>query len=129
MADGGSGAVFRQVRAGAQRAEARFDGVAGCLRTPGGGSSRQAIVVVEAGAVRSRLISPREAARLMGLPEDYALPAATTAALQVAGDGVAVPVVRWLAEHVLEPALRATPERDRGRRRNGGRISKGAVAA
>jgi DNA (cytosine-5)-methyltransferase 1 len=25
----------------------------------------------------------------------------------VAGDGVAVPVVRWLAEHLLEPLLQA----------------------
>jgi DNA (cytosine-5)-methyltransferase 1 len=99
------GAVFRRVRAGEQRAEVRFDGVAGCLRTPRGGSSRQALVVVEGGAVRSRLITPREAARLMGLPESYVLPKATTAALQVAGDGVAAPVVRWLAAAVLEPLL------------------------
>ncbi|MDB5441670.1 MAG: DNA-cytosine methyltransferase, partial [Phenylobacterium sp.] len=50
-------------------------------------------------------LSPREAARLMGLPESYRLPNAATAALQVAGDGVAVPVVRWLAEQLLEPLL------------------------
>jgi DNA (cytosine-5)-methyltransferase 1 len=42
----------------------------------------------------------------MGLPEAYALPATITAALQVTGDGVAVPVVRWLARRVLEPMLR-----------------------
>jgi DNA (cytosine-5)-methyltransferase 1 len=41
----------------------------------------------------------------MGLPESYRLPAAATAALHVAGDGVAVPVVRWLATHLLEPLL------------------------
>ena len=99
------GAVFRRVRAGCQRAEARFDGLAGCLRTPRGGSSRQALIVTEVGAARSRLITPREAARLMGLPESYLLPAAASAALQVAGDGVAVPVVRWLAATVLEPLL------------------------
>jgi DNA (cytosine-5)-methyltransferase 1 len=99
------GAAFRRVRSGVQRAEVRFDGLAGCLRTPRGGSSRQALVVVEARAVRSRLVTPREAARLMGLPESYALPAPTTAALHVAGDGVAVPVVRWLAQAILEPLL------------------------
>jgi DNA (cytosine-5)-methyltransferase 1 len=88
-----------------QRAEARFDGLAGCLRTPRGGSSRQVIVVVEAGQVRTRLLTAREAARLMGLPETYALPRAATAALHVAGDGVAVPVVRWLAQTILEPLL------------------------
>ena len=99
------GAVFRRVRLGEQRAEARFDGLAGCLRTPRGGSSRQLLIVVEAGVVRSRLITPREAARLMGLPDTYRLPARGTAALHVAGDGVAVPVVRWLAASVLEPRL------------------------
>ncbi|MBS0362746.1 MAG: DNA cytosine methyltransferase, partial [Proteobacteria bacterium] len=101
------GAVFRRMRLEdgrkVQRAEVRFDGLAGCLRTPRGGSSRQVIVVVEGGRVRTRLLSGREAARLMGLPDSYRLPAATTAALHVAGDGVAVPVVRWLAEGLLEP--------------------------
>ena len=47
----------------------------------------------------------REGARLMGLPDSYVLPLRTTAALHVVGDGVAVPVVRWLAEHLLEPLL------------------------
>ncbi|MEO8114702.1 MAG: DNA cytosine methyltransferase [Phenylobacterium sp.] len=104
------GAVFRRTRMEngrpAQRAEIRFDGLAGCLRTPGGGSSRQAIAVVEAGSVRTRLLSPREAARLMGLPDSYRLPAAATTALHVAGDGVAAPVVRWLARELLEPLLK-----------------------
>lgn len=103
------GAVYRRMRFEAgvkvQRAEVRFDGLAGCLRTPRGGSSRQLIVAVEGGQVRTRLLSPREAARLMGLPEGYVLPKAATSALQVAGDGVAVPVVRWLARELLEPLL------------------------
>ncbi len=99
------GAVFRRVRAGGQRAEVRFDGVAGCLRTPGGGSSRQALIVTEGGEAHGRLISPREAARLMGLPETYVLPTSANAALHVVGDGVALPVVRWLARTVLEPLL------------------------
>lgn len=103
------GAVFRRTRIEngrrVQRAEVRFDGLAGCLRTPAGGSSRQAIVVVEDGRVRSRLITPREAARLMGLPDSYVLPGSATSALHVAGDGVAVPVVRWLARELLEPLL------------------------
>ena len=103
------GAVYRRMRVEAgvkvQRAEVRFDGVAGCLRTPRGGSSRQVILVVESGQVRTRLLSPREAARLMGLSERYVLPKAATSALQVAGDGVAVPVVAWLAHELLEPLL------------------------
>ncbi|HXA39949.1 MAG TPA: DNA cytosine methyltransferase [Phenylobacterium sp.] len=103
------GAIFRRTRIEdgrrVQRAEVRFDGLAGCLRTPRGGSSRQAIAVVEDAGVRTRLLTPREAARLMGLPDSYGLPRAATSALLVAGDGVAVPVVRWLAGQVLEPLL------------------------
>ena len=103
------GALYRRMRLEdgrkVQRAEVRFDGLAGCLRTPRGGSSRQVLVVVEEGEVRTRLLTQREAARLMGLPDSYELPKAATSALHVAGDGVAVPVVRWLAQELLEPLL------------------------
>ena len=101
------GAVFRRIRAGVQRAEVRFDGLAGCLRTPRGGSSRQMLIVAEAGGCRSRFVTGREAARLMGLPDSYLLPASTNAALHIAGDGVAVPVVAWLERQVLRPLLEA----------------------
>ena len=109
------GGLFRRMRVEqgekVQRAEARFDGLAGCLRTPRGGSSRQTLVVADGGQVRTRLISGREGARLMGLPDAYRLPKAATSALHVIGDGVAPPVVRWLAVHLLEPLLNArTPE-------------------
>ncbi|MBA4356107.1 MAG: DNA (cytosine-5-)-methyltransferase [Desulfovibrio sp.] len=92
-----------------QRAEVRFDEVAGCLRTPVGGSSRQILMVVEGQKVRTRLLSPREAARLMGLPEAYPLPTRYNDAYHLVGDGVAVPVVSWLARTVIEPALQLTP--------------------
>lgn len=88
-----------------QRAEVRFDGIAGCLRTPRGGSSRQTVIVVEGRTVRTRLLAPREAARLMGLPDDYKLPDGYNEAYHLVGDGVVVPVVRYLAHHVLEPVL------------------------
>lgn len=99
------GAVFRRMRGGQQRAEVRFDGLAGCLRTPRGGSSRQTLLVIDEGQVRSRLLTPREGARLMGLPDTYQLPASQSSGLQVIGDGVAVPAVRWLAETLLEPLV------------------------
>jgi DNA (cytosine-5)-methyltransferase 1 len=103
-------AVFRRIRhesgVKVQRAELRLDGLAGCLRTPRGGSSRQMLLVAEAGETRSRLLTAREGARLMGLPDHYRLPGSETAALQVIGDGVAAPVVRFLAEYLLEPLLR-----------------------
>jgi DNA (cytosine-5)-methyltransferase 1 len=88
-----------------QRAEIRFDDIAGCLRTPAGGSSRQAIVVVEGNSIRSRLLSPREAARLMGLDDTYILPDRYNDAYHVAGDGVCVPVVRYIASQIVEPIL------------------------
>ncbi|MGQ2908817.1 MAG: DNA cytosine methyltransferase [Aliihoeflea sp.] len=88
-----------------QRAEVRFDDIAGCLRTPSGGSSRQTILVVDGATIRSRLISARETARLMGLSEDYKLPKNYNEAYHLTGDGVAVPVVRHLAHHLLEPLL------------------------
>jgi DNA (cytosine-5)-methyltransferase 1 len=97
------GAVFRRMRGGEQRAEVRFDGLAGCLRTPRGGSSRQTLLVIDRGQVRSRLLSAREGARLMGLPDAYRLPRSATAGLHVIGDGVAAPVVRWLADGLLTP--------------------------
>lgn len=103
------GAVFRRMRVedgqARQRAELRFDGLAGCLRTPGGGSSRQMLLVVDGQRVRSRVVSPREGARLMGLPDTYRLPPRQTAALHLIGDGVVAPVVRHLARHLLEPLL------------------------
>jgi DNA (cytosine-5)-methyltransferase 1 len=106
------GGIYKRIRLDehgrkAQRAEVRFDDVAGCLRTPVGGSSRQFILVVDGNNVRSRLLSPREAARLMGLPEKYKLPEKYNEAYHIAGDGVAVPVVRFLAAHILEPVLAA----------------------
>lgn len=100
------GAIYKRIRNGVQRAEIRFDGLSGCLRTPVGGSSRQIIMIVEGRRIRSRLLSPREAARLMGLPETYKLPEKYNDAYHLAGDGLVVPVVRHLAENILEPALR-----------------------
>lgn len=104
------GAIYKRTRRDevgrkVQRAEIRFDDVAGCLRTPAGGSSRQVIMVVNGKSVRSRLISPRETARLMGIPDSYTLPLNYNEAYHLTGDGVAVPVVRHLARHIFEPLL------------------------
>jgi len=110
------GAIYKRTRLDengfkVQRAEIRFDDVAGCLRTPAGGSSRQLIMVIDGRSVRSRLISSRETARLMGLPDDYRLPENYNEAYHLTGDGVVVPVVRHLASHVIEPIL-SDQERD-----------------
>jgi DNA (cytosine-5)-methyltransferase 1 len=110
------GAVYRRTRQDAdgfrrQRAEVRFDETAGCLRTPAGGSSRQTLLVVEGERVRSRLVSARETARLMGLPDSYRLPAGYSDAYHLTGDGVAVDVVRHLARRLLEPLLESASAR------------------
>lgn len=104
------GAGYRRMRGGDQRFEARYD-IAGCLRTAAGGSSRQfALRISPNGDIASRRITAREAARLMGLPDEYNLPAAETTALKLAGDGVAVPVVRYISQTLLKPLLTgATP--------------------
>ena len=100
------GTIYRRTRPdesgiGRQRAELRFDGVAGCLRTPGGGSSRQFIMVVRGESVRSRLLSIRDAARLMGLPDEFRLPQNYNEAYHLLGDGLAVPAVNHLAQGIL----------------------------
>jgi DNA (cytosine-5)-methyltransferase 1 len=92
-----------------QRLELRTDGLAGCLRTPAGGSSRQFVLDWDGARARSRLLTAREGARLMGLPENYELPSGSTAAWRVVGDGVVAPVVRWLSEQVLRPMLVRQP--------------------
>lgn len=106
------GTIYKRTRPDAagrrvQRAELRDDQVAGCLRTPGGGSSRQTIMVVDGDRVRTRLLSPREAARLMGLPDSYRLPQRYNDAYHVAGDGLIVPAVNYIARTLLEPILAA----------------------
>jgi DNA (cytosine-5)-methyltransferase 1 len=104
------GGIYKRTRSDenghkVQRAEIRFDEVAGCLRTPAGGSSRQVIIIVEGQSVRARLISARETARLMGLRDSYRLPENYNEAYHLTGDGVVVPVVRHLAKYILEPIL------------------------
>lgn len=104
------GGVYRRTRfdekgVKVQRAEVRFDDVAGCLRTPAGGSSRQIILVIDGPRVRSRLISARETARLMGLEDDYVLPHRYNDAYHLTGDGVAAPVVAHLAREIFEPVV------------------------
>ena len=107
------GGVYKRTRPDSsgkkvQRAEIRFDDVSGCLRTPAGGSSRQVILMVDGRSVKARLISSRETARLMGLPDGYKLPENYNEAYHLTGDGVVVPVVRHLAKHIFEPILDAS---------------------
>ncbi len=100
-----------------QRAEVRFDGIAGCLRTPGGGSSRQTIIVVEGKHVKSRLLGIREAARLMGVPDNYTIPGNYNDGYHIFGDGLAVPAVDHLARNLLDPIADVVLRRQLPRKR------------
>lgn len=104
------GTIYKRTRQGIQRAEVRFDGVAGCLRTPSGGSSRQTIMVVDGPSIKTRLLSPREAARLMGLSEEYILPQRYNEAYHLMGDGVVVPVVSHISQNLLLPVYNLTAQ-------------------
>ena len=99
---------YRRIRNGRQVLELRFDDVAGCLRTPAGGSSRQLLILRQDGRWKTRLLTAVEAARLMGAPQDFQLPGSDTDAYRAMGDAVAVPVAAYLAEHLL---CRLMPER------------------
>ncbi len=95
--------MYRRVRGGQQRAELRKDNIAGCLRTARGGSSRQMLVRVGTNGIRMRLMTPREYARLQGVPDDYPLPERVNQALTGFGDAVCVPVITWIGENILNP--------------------------
>ncbi len=98
---------YRRTRESGQVLELRFDGIAGCLRTPEGGSSRQIVVLKDGAATRTRLLTVREAARLMGAPDKFKLPGTYNDGYKAMGDGVAVPVASHLAKHLLRPLVRA----------------------
>lgn len=106
---------YKRTRAGGPVLELRFDDTAGCLRTPGGGSSRQLLVLRREGALATRLLTARETARLMGAPEGYRLPAGYNDAYKAMGDAVAVPVARFLAKELLAPLCRSLGRASTGR--------------
>jgi DNA (cytosine-5)-methyltransferase 1 len=102
--DGMNNAVatgYRRTRNGKQCLELRFDGVAGCLRTPEGGSSKQFIIVKRNGESHARLLSPREAARLMGAPDSFVLPEVYNDGYKAMGDAVVMPVATFIGESFL----------------------------
>jgi DNA (cytosine-5)-methyltransferase 1 len=120
MIEGGEwsyGTVFRRMRGGRSTAELRRDGVAGCLRTPRGGSGRQILFKAGGGRYFARLVTPREAARLMGAG-DYTINVPANQALFGFGDAVCVPVIEWIAKYYLNPLVN---ELIRGRALSGAR--------
>ncbi len=98
------GTVFRRVRKEVTRAEIRNDGLAGCLRTPRGGSARQILFRGGKGGFRVRLLTARECARLMGA-SDFNIKVHESKALYGFGDAVAPPVIEWISIYYLEPLI------------------------
>ncbi len=98
------GTVFRRIRNGVSTAELRCDGIAGCLRTPKGGSARQILFKAGYGRYKARLLTPRECARLMGAG-DFRITVKGNQALFGFGDAVCVPAVDWISKYYLNPVL------------------------
>ncbi len=94
---------FRRIRKGQQRAEVRDDDLSGCLRTAIGGSGKQFLIKAGKGNIQMRAMTPREYARLQGVPDQYPIVANGVQALTGFGDAVCVPAISWIAEHVLTP--------------------------
>jgi DNA (cytosine-5)-methyltransferase 1 len=100
-----SATAFRRIRGGRSMAELRTDGLAGCLRTPKGGSARQILFQAGNGERRVRLLTARECARLQGVPDWYRIDVPLNQALFGFGDAVCVPVLEWIARNYLLPVL------------------------
>jgi len=94
--------TLKYVRIATVRADTAFTLLASAT-----GSSRQRLLVVDGAQLRIREFTPREVSRLMGAPETYIPPKDLTPAVAVMGDAVAVPVVRYLVQHLVEPLMRA----------------------
>lgn len=92
---------YRRTRNGTQQLELRFDGIAGCLRTPEGGSSKQYLVMKRNSQVHARLLTVREAARLMGAPDAFKLPGSYNDGYRAMGDAVAAPVAQFVGKRFL----------------------------
>jgi DNA (cytosine-5)-methyltransferase 1 len=93
--------AFRRVRNGKSMAELRTDGIAGCLRTPRGGSGRQILLKAGRGKYQVRLLTARECARLQGVPDSYKIDVPLNQALFGFGDAVCVPAIEWIVKQYL----------------------------
>jgi DNA (cytosine-5)-methyltransferase 1 len=92
---------YRRRRAGVQRAEVRHDDLSGCLRTAVGGSGKQFLIKAGLGRIQMRTMTPREYARLQGVPDDYPITVNGVHALTGFGDAVCVPAITWIGKNVL----------------------------
>lgn len=97
----GFATVYKRIRENTCRAELRTDGIAGCLRTPRGGSSKQFVIQACRGDWNVRTMTAREYGLLQGVPRSYRLSVPENQALMGFGDAVCVPAVQWVIKHSL----------------------------
>ena len=99
------GTLFRRMRQGKSTAELRVDGIAGCLRTPRGGSSKQILGRTGRGEILFRLLTPREYARLQGVDDEFKLSENDNKSYFAMGDAVCVPAINWIVQNYLEKLM------------------------
>ncbi len=100
--------AYRRMRKGESKVEIRTDGIAGCLRTPRGGSSKQILIRAGKDNWAVRLLTPREYARLQGVRDSFILPENDNKGYFAMGDAVCVPVIRFISEKIITPTYRTS---------------------
>ena len=124
----GVATLYRRCRSGRTVGEVRRDAIAGCLRTPQGGSSVQFLVDCRSGRPRIRPLTGREYARLQGA-EEFPIRVGDRQARMGFGDAVCVPAVRWLVRYAFAHVLERIPLRGRQRSLFDDALTEPAAAA
>ena len=106
----GVATLYRRCRRRRTVGEIRRDAIAGCLRTPQGGSSVQFLVDCRSGKPRIRPLTGREYARLQGA-DGFPIHVGDRQARMGFGDAVCVPAVRWLVRHAFAHVPAEVPMR------------------
>jgi DNA (cytosine-5)-methyltransferase 1 len=90
-------------RVGGQQIE-QGDTLAHCLRASTGGSDKPMVLARTNGVWRARLMTPVEAERCMGMPDNYTAPTATESDSDryfAIGNSLPVPIVKWIGEQIV----------------------------
>lgn len=59
-------------------------------------------ILIEQNGINPRKLTPREAARLQGFPEDFIIPVSDTQSYKQFGNSVAVPVINAIAKNIIK---------------------------
>lgn len=92
--------AYRRMRKGLVCLETRDDGIAGCLRTASGGSSRQILIAVSPDHIQMRYMTAREYGRLQGVKDSFWIPKNQRVGLHAFGDAVTVPAIAWIGSEI-----------------------------